>query len=419
MEDLKMGMMGGGDTAFTYKALIFSMAIMVLLPTMIAIFIPAAPAYDVTEEEVLDGYYQMTGQTASTKVSIWPLTGIFLSYSGGSYGYSEDGWLYGSEIKSYTPSQYSSGSPQKYTAYKDESGVFRYYTDSADYNEETGTGHRGTYFIATEESDPYDPTKPVSADNYTVGDLVPHGKPGELYTMVNFDVAQKSSIFFMESQRHEEDGYFYYDYDGYRMAFQPISNYTAMDQDGNSVPIVATTTSLSLIWYQYLSLGGGVAGQLVLSGGSGGLAYLTSSQILSAFNSSTSTAPFDMVFNGISMTVYIRIDPMYLSQGYTVEDCYNNGWWSIMVTSLSADSSAYTGTDFAFNPSKILDTMIDLFTFDYSDYNIAGWLGVICSLVFAIPLYAMLLSLCLENAYLWILMGILAAFQALSTFSFL
>ena len=407
---------GGGDTSFTFKMLIFAMAMMILLPMFINIYCPEANS-GATEDEVLDGYYQMTGQKASTKVSVWPLTGIYLPYSGGTYGYTEDGWLYGSEIKTYTPAQYGTGTPENYVVYKDDTGVFRYYADSADYDPDLGTGHRGSYHIATTQSDPYDASKPVSSTNYTVGDYVPYDEPGELYTAVNFDKDHMSSIFFMESSRTEtDDGFFYYDYDGYRLAFQPISSYTAVDADGNAKPIIATTTSLSLIWYQYYTQSG-VAGQLVLSGSSGGLAYLNAAQILQAFSHTTTTASFDMVFNGITMTVYIKIDPMYLSSGYTVEECYNAGWWSIMVTSLSADSSAYTGTDFSLNPAKMLDTVIDLFTFNYSDYSMSSWLGAILSLLISLPFYAALIAICLDHAYLWIAVGILGAIQALASLS--
>lgn len=402
-----MGLMGGGSAEFSFKSLIFAMAMLILLPMAISIFVPSANL-EVSEDEVLDGYYQMTGQQASTKVSVWPLTGIYTPYSGGAYGYTEDGWLYGAEIKSYTPSQYGQGTPQYYVAYKDDNGIFRYYIDSADYDEDTGTGHHGKYHLVTQAD-----IDGGMAD-VSVGDLVDNDYAGDLYTAVNFDVSQKSSIFFMESQKTEKDGYFYYDYDGIRLSFQPISNYTAVNEDGDRVPIIATTTSLSLIWYQYYTQSG-VAGQLVLSGSSGGLAYLNAAQILSAFSNTTNTADFDMVFNGITMTVYIRIDPMYLSQGYTVEQCYNNGWWSIMVTSLSADSSAYTGTDFSVNPTKILDTIIDLFTFNYSNYDMSPWMGAICSLAISVPLYAMLIAICLDNAYLWILVGILAAIQAMAS----
>lgn len=388
---------GGGNTSFTFKMLIFSMVIMIMLPMLINIYTPQY--LDVDRDEVLDGYYQMTGQTAPTSVSIWPLTGIYEPYSGGPYGYSDDGWLFGAEIKGYMPHQYQ-GTGQEYIVYKDDRGVFRYLHDSADYNQSTGTGHRGQMFYddSTDQWVPYE-------DGYA----------GDLYTAVSFDTQHKSDVFFTEASRSEmADGHFYYNYSGYRMSFQPISNYTAMNADGVRVPVIATTTSLSLIWYEFYSLGSGISGNLVLSGSSSGVAYINAAQILSAFNSTTSTASFDMVFNGISMTIIFRLDPFYLSQGWTVQDVYNGGFWSIMVTSQSADANAYVGTDYSLSPTRILETIFDLFTFNYTNYNMSDWLGVLCSIVIALPLYAILLSLCLEYSYLWILVGLLAAVQALS-----
>jgi len=399
-----LGLVGGSDSAFTYKTLIFGLAIMLLLPMFLTVFAPAVYSGP-TEDEVLDGYSRMTGQAGNTKVSVWPLTGIYLPFAGGSYdpdaaegqgqvityGYTEDGWLYGSAVSSYSPYQYRSTS-QEYQVYKDDNGVFRYFADTRDYNKENGTGHKG-----------------IERD----GDKIVY--PGDLYTEVNFDTQQKSDIFFVESSREEtKDGHFYYEYNGYRYAFQPISNYTAKDQDGNSVPIIATTTSLSLVWYQYLDQSG-VTGQIVLSGSNGGIAYLNAATILSKFNNSTNAAEFEMVFNGVVMNIWIKIDPMATSSGMTVEQAYNDGRWSIMVTSLSTDSSAYTGTDWSSNPMQLFETMVDLLTFNMDNYNMPDWLGVLCSLIFVAPLYAALITLCLSNAYLWVLVGLLTAIQAIGS----
>lgn len=393
-----MGLMGGGSSEFSFKFLIFSLAIMLLLPMFLMIYAPAT-YLGATEDEVLEGYSRMTGQAADTKVSVWPLTGIYTPFTGGfvdgdqtiTYGYTEDGWLYGTSVGAYTPSQYQS-TDQQYTVYKADDGVFRYLYDSKDYNEEYGTGHKGRVMD---------------------GDTVEY--PGDLYSEVTMDITQMSNIFFVESSRAEDaSGHFYYEYSGYRYAFQPISNYTAMNADGNKIPVVATTTSLSLVWYQYLSQSG-ITGQMVLSGSNGGIAYINSAQILSAFNGATNVAEFDMVFNGVTMNIYVKIDPMATSTGQmTVEQAYNAGLWSIMVTSLSVDSSAYTGTDYANNPMQLFETMIDLLTFNMDDYDISPWLSALCSILFVAPLYVGLISLCLDNAYLWILVGLLAALQSLS-----
>lgn len=386
---------GGGNPAFTAGMLAFAVAAMVLLPMFLGIYAPTV-SDGVDENELLDGYERMTGQKASTKVSVWPLTGVYTPFTGSFFdpdanggagqtitaGWTEDGWLFGTEIKSYSPSQYQ-GTPQQYTVAKSDDGVFRYAADSKDYNETYGTGH----------------------------------KQGELYTEVSFDKNKKSDIFFTEATRQTDgQGHFKYDYTGYRMAFQPIAGYNTMDQDGKVVPVVATTTSLSLIWYQVA--GGaqsGISGNLVLSGSSSGVAYINAARVLEAFDATTSVASFDMVFNGVKMTVLIKIDPVYTSQGWTVQQCYNEGFWSIMVTSLSVDSSAYLGTDNATNPMELLQTVIDLFTFNLSDYNMSPWLQTLCSIVFIAPMYVTLIALCLEYSYLWIAVGVLAAIQALGS----
>jgi len=409
---------GGGDSAFTFKMLMFSVAIMILLPLFLGTFAPAV--YNgASEDEVLDGYQRMTGQAADTKVSVWPLTGIYTPFTGGSvdsdtgqtltYGYTDDGWLYGTSVQQYTPFQYAS-SPQEYTVYKADDGVFRYWQDSKDYNETYGTGHKGHWGIATQK-DVDEGRAEAVGDRFERTDY-----PGDLYSEVNFDINHRSGIFFVESSRQEDSsGHFFYEYEGYRMSFQPISNYTAMDQDGNRIPIVATTTSLSLVWYQYNNGQSGVTGQIVLSGSNGGIAYLNAARILAAFNNNTSTAEFDMVFNGVTMNIYIKIDPMATTTyGMTVEQAYNAGYWSIMVTSMSVDSTAYTGTDYASNPMQIFETMIDLLTFNMDDYDMAPWLSTLCSVLFIAPLYVTLITLCLANAYLWVIVGILAAIQSIS-----
>lgn len=386
-------MKGGESPDFIYGALIIAVGVMVLMPMFLGVFAPAAYSGD-RADELLDGYERMTGQAASTKVSVWPLVGIYTPFTGTlydeeandgegqllTYGYTSDGWLYGSSIKSYTPDQYRSTS-QQYTVYRADDGVFRYYANSADYNEEFQLGH----------------------------------KAGDLYTEVSFDRTKMSDIFFVESSRQEDSlGHFKFDFTGYRYSFMPISNYTAVDQDGNSKPIIASTTSLSMIWYAYAGQTG-LSGQLTIQGSSGGVAYLNAANILSAFNANTSTASFPMVFNGVEMTIIIKIDPVQLYNGWTVEQCYNGGYWSVMVTSMSVESSAYTGTDNANNPMKMFETMIDLLTFNMDDYNISPWLQYFLSIVFVLPLYCMLISLSIEHPEIWFFVGVLAALQAIGS----
>ena len=371
-----MGLTGSGsDSQWLFKSLIFAMAIVVHLPTFMAIYLPANDS-SIDRDELFDAYYEMTGQQAQTKTAIWILTGLYTPVEEGStWGTTEDGWMYRSELKLWTPSQYRY-TPEEYSVTKGSDGVFRYAANSADYDAASGRGHA----------------------------------QGDLYTMFSFDPLYKSDIFFTETNKTVTDGGFYYEYSGVRAAFQPISSYTTVNADGDRVPVIATTTSLSLVWYQWYTQSG-VTGQLILSGSNGGVAFINGANIVSAFNSATNSATFPLVFNGgVNIDVTIKMDPLYLST-MTVQQCYDAGYWSILVTSQSADENAYTGTDNAFNPIKIFETMVNLFTFNYNDYNISGWMGVLCSLVFVVPLYATLITMAINNKEHWLILGLLGLIE--------
>ena len=372
-------MLGGStDNNFSYRMIIFAIAVLFLLPTFISIYADGGDGAGENIDDLLDGYYEFTGSTPAQE-SVWALTGIYTPYSGGeSYGYTDDGWLYGSIVgaeSGYSPDQYTGS--QSYTVQRGDDGLYRYVVANG-----------GT-----------------TADGHSDGDL---------YTSVSFDASQKSDIFFTESNRVDSGGFFYYEYSGYRYAFQPLADYDGVDADGNRVPVTANTTSLSLIWYEYYG-NSGISGQLVLTGSDSGVAYLTAQQIIHAFNYTTSTAKFNMAFNGVDMNIYIRINPYYLAQGYSVESCYNQGYWEIMVTSMSTDVDAYNTTEFSFNISNIFETIINLFTFNTAEYGLSGTMGTIASLAFVVPLYAALVSIGITFYPALIFAGVLAAIQTVAS----
>lgn len=404
------------NSEFAYKMLIFAIVIMLAMPIMINNFVPTK-AIDVDQEELLEDYYSFTGASKGhTKESVWVLTGMYTPYEGTTYGYTDDGWVYGQRIQNATPSQYE-GTPQEFSVYRDDNGIYRYRYDTADYDADKGTGHRGTYYKATQED--------VDAGKaQQVGQDIKRSEPGEYYTSIVFDLDQRSNIFFNPNTKYNQNGepydssiggdHFYYQFTGLRYAFQPVADSWTADGDGNKIRITATTTSLSLIWYVYYTQSG-ISGQLVLSGNDSGVAFINGDQILSKFDSTTSTARFNMTFNGgVQMGIYIRMDPMAL-QDRTVKECYDLGYWSLMVTSLSTDSEAYTGTDFSLNIFDLFDTLIKLMTFDYHSFGMSDMMGAVCSFTIIIPLYAGLISLALGSWEALILTGIVAAIQSIAT----
>ena len=398
--------------------LIFAMVIMVATPIMITNFVPSQ-AIDIDQDALLDDYYEFTGTAKGhTKEAVWVLTGIYTPYQGANYGYTDDGWLYGSRVQENTPEQYD-GSPQSFKVYRDDNGLYRYYWDTADYDKYAGTGHKGSYRPATEEDH-------EKNDKIEVGDPIPQDTLGDLYTHVVFDRSQMSNIFFSPQAKYGENGelydntvgskHFYYEYTGYRYAFQPVSDSWTSDGDGNKIHITATTTSLSLIWYQYYTQTG-ISGQLVLSGNDSGVAFINGDQIVRAFDSTTNTARFAMTFNGgVEMGIYVKISPYATTTlGMTVKEAYDMGYWSIMVTSLSTDPNAYVGTDFNLDINKIFMTLVDLMTFNYAKYNMSDMMGMICSFVVVIPLYAGLIALALSHWEALIITGIFLVIQTMAT----
>lgn len=381
---------GGGDSAFTYRMLLFSVSIMVLLSLLIPIYCPKVMPSDgdpLTIDKINEQYADFTG-TQPTSEAVWGLTGIYTPYGvdkdgnvSSAWGRTEDGWLYGQRVVNYIPSQYSTDTAGYQATYDDTVGLYYYTNDS------------------------------------TVNNI--HAA-GDLYGSVVMCKNHQSNMFFSSAGKVSQgDTSFYYKFSGYRYAFSPLASYKTVDNDGNVKDVVPNTTSLSLIWYNYYGENNGpgttgIAGQLILSGSDSGVAYLTAAQIVSAFNSDTSTSKFIMTFNGVDMNIYIRLDPTKLTAGLTVEECYNLGYWSIMVSSRSVNTAAYASADYEFSPTAIFQTMIDLFTFNMSDYGLTGMVGILASLMVTIPLLLALVSLGMNNYLIVMLMGIWAGISALA-----
>lgn len=368
---------GGSSEGFVQGAIIFGAIVLFFMPVMISMFMPTEETEQYVSENVMDSvfesYYNFTGQN-NKKEQPWALTGIYEPYLGGNYHYTDDGWLYGSLVTRYTPTQYV-GTDGQYTVVK---------------------GMNGT------EDDK------ISVYTYT-SDIpkIGHAK-GDVYTYVVMDIEQQSEIFFTDQLKKTAGQGFYYEYTGYRYAFQPLEDgytvYTDANGDRQVTKMSATTSSLSLIWYNFLSQSG-ISGQLIISGQDFGVAYLTAADIVRAFNSANNTARFEMSFDGVPMAIYIRIDPM-MSQNYSVEECYNRGYWSIMVASISTGATTYYTADYAISPDKLWDTTVDLLTFNLDDYNINGTMKVIASLVFVMVLLSMLIAIGINHPTVLVIAGI-------------
>lgn len=382
-----MNMGDGGSTKFTFGMIMFAIVTSLLLSILIPIYAPGVRSSDADNAELAElenQYQQFTGSLPASE-AVWGLTGIYTPYGqdyngnpSSDWGYTDDGWIYGQRVVNYTPSQYSEN-PNAYSVSYDSSKGLYYYTNAS-----------------------------TTVNKHSAGDL---------YGAVVMDADRKSEIFFSSSGKTEMDGRFYYQFSGLRYAFAPVQEYTAMDSSGNPLEVVPNKTSLSLIWYQYYTQSG-IAGQLIISGSDRGVGYITGAQIVSSFNPDVYTSRFNMTFNGVDMILSIRLDPYYISNNMSVEECYNLGYWSVMVSSKSVDTSAYAAADYKFNPTEIFDTMIKLFTFNMDDYGLSGMTATLASLLVVIPLFVALISIGLSNYIVVIMAGIYAAIVAISKLPF-
>lgn len=374
-----MGLGGGTSNDFTFGIIVMAIAIMFLMPTFISCFvdknIDGETAPD-NLDNVLDGYNKFTG-TYPTNEEVWALTGIYTPVgidangnASANYAYTPDHWIYGARVGTYQPSQFT-GSSVYAVGY--DNG-FYYYTGN-------------------------------TLDGHTSGDL---------YTSVAMDVNQKSDIFFTPSGKRVSGENWYYEYTGLRYSFQPLSDFLYKNSDGDIMKTTASNTSLSLIWYDWAG-NQGISGQLVLSGSDSGVAYLTSSEIVSAFNSANNMAKFRMTFNGNDMNVYIKIKNEYTSLGYSIAECFDYGYWEIMITSISTTIQTYISTDYSMNVYNIWDTFVDLFTFNMDEYNLSPEMKLLASCTLSVVLYAGLLALGITCYPILIFAGLVAIIQTIAS----
>lgn len=379
--------MASGEEAFGYGLIITALVLMVGMPFVINLIVPDQPIneYQQVIDELNNDYMDFTG-SKPVKEDVWILKGIYTPYeNGGPSGYTPDGWLYGREIIDYQPSQYSGGP----TAYSVS-------------NRETVDGivNQLGYYKYT-----------------SVGSAYAGIEAGSVYTSVAMSEDQKSDIFFTPQNKHDAGyGRFYFDYSGYRYSFSPIQNIRGVDDNGDIVEWSANSSSCSLIWYSYYNISSGISGQLVVrSGLDGGTAYITEENIIKNFTPSNNTAKIPLQFNGVSLNLYVRLDVYYLSSGYSIKECFDNGYWSVMLTSETADASGYVATDYSFNPTAIFETFIKLLTFNLDDYGFSPFVALFCSLMISLPLYAGLLIIALHNYKIVIIAGLFLLVQGFLT----
>lgn len=389
---------GGGDTEFTYKKIVWALLIISILPLMINLVVSPTDETDEWEQEynsISQQYYNSAGVPPSASMEVWALRGIYVPYSSGDYGYTDDGWLHGGAVTSNTPAQYFGGGTfanEQFSVAQADNGLW-YYTDAPASRTD----------IVEASTDP-DTGRIIDTGGATV------------YTAVTMDAAHTSDTFFTTNDRTEINGHYYYGYSGYRYSFSPLHSYQSTNGDGETLDVSSTSSSLSLIWYHYNSLSG-IAGQLAISGNDEGVAYLSSQDIVRKYEGINFTATFDMVFSKMPMHLQIRLNPAAIAAGFSVQECWDGGYWSVVVYG-DRDVEDYVGGVFGgssdFSLENMFEVFTDLFGFRLADhYDIDGWVGILASLVFSLAFYAVLVAIAVANPYMWGIIAIVGILQGL------
>lgn len=176
---------------------------------------------------------------------------------------------------------------------------------------------------------------------------------------------------------------------GYRYVLQPMLPFK--DDTSSSVD-----GSLSLVWYKSPNGSQGISGGLVIYGHDRTIiSNYSATDIISDYNTSSGySTKYNFTFDGIPLSLNIRFDPEVINGAASLEEAWDNGAWSIAITSVSAgnfldlqDSSSFTTS-----LGSIVNTFINIYKFDIPNvnnplYNVLLWLFCVFPAELALMLF--------------------------------
>lgn len=183
-----------------------------------------------------------------------------------------------------------------------------------------------------------------------------------------------------------------WNYTGYRYVFDPVLpfNNQGSAKDGR----------LSVVWYD-IPGDSGLSGALEVYASSKDnnqikLGTISAANIITAFRSTAGYVQvFDFNFDGTHLNLTIQFDPTVYESYNTLQAAWNDGAWSMAISSASAGNFFDVETSNAFNVTagSMLDTFVDIYTFDYNDFSTVknigfdnGWMQFIMWMLVGLPM---------------------------------
>ena len=175
-----------------------------------------------------------------------------------------------------------------------------------------------------------------------------------------------------------------WNYTGYRYVFDPVLPFKseASSKDGR----------LSIVWYQ-IPDDTGLSGALEIYGSTTGqnqikLGRISAAEIITAFRSTAGYVQvFDFNFEGTHLNLTIQFDPTVYSNYSTLQDAWDDGAWSMAISSASAGNFFDVDNSNAFNVTagSMLDTFISIYTFDYPHFE-NTWAEFVMWMLIGLPM---------------------------------
>lgn len=176
-----------------------------------------------------------------------------------------------------------------------------------------------------------------------------------------------------------------WNYTGYRYVWDPVLpfNSEASSKDGR----------LSVVWYE-IPDDTGLSGALEIYGTSKGqnqikLGSISASEIINTFRSTAGyTRVFDFNFEGTHLNLTIQFDPTVYNSYESLQSAWNNGAWSMAISSASAGNFFDVETSNAFNATagSMLDTFIDIYTLSYPHFEDNPWAEFMLWMLIGLPM---------------------------------
>lgn len=181
-----------------------------------------------------------------------------------------------------------------------------------------------------------------------------------------------------------------WNYTGYRYCFDPTLPFSQEEasKDGR----------LSIVWYDIPNGDTGLSGALEVYGGDGSeqvlLGRYSAYEIIQAFQSTMGyVQTFDFDFEGTHLNLTIRFDPTVYSKYSTLLDAWNDGAWTMAISSASAGNffDVENSNAFSSTAGTMFDTFIKIFTFSMPQFENNPWANTIMWLLVGLPMTLALL----------------------------